>query len=343
VDEDAPLPETAYYYPEPYWQAEEGSWIKSLLLFFDDVAIVMPGYMHGRHTLADPSLVEPLEDSKLLRILEPEWFVDERLTTQLTNAVETLVIEGVFDSAQPGPASAELSMSTRAFTIAHELAHVVYKELEGRDLARAIAAKDHVSIRMHPRIRSIYLALIAQLAREAGKRRGLDLHPATNNPGATASLQSLLALEPKPSRGNLVSLDRHVVSIDLDAVPLDEVLDFRAEHRDAHRRYVRNLRSFLVELSQLDEGDRERALADRQAEIEEAARDLHRRARRAWKSPKEVAGFGLGIAGVASSLIAHNPVAAALTAIGAGIRMLPGKAEGDTYSYLFAAGRNFSS
>jgi hypothetical protein len=36
------LSELAYYYPEPYWLAHEGSWIKSLLLFFDGVAILLP-------------------------------------------------------------------------------------------------------------------------------------------------------------------------------------------------------------------------------------------------------------------------------------------------------------
>ena len=39
--------EFAYYYPEPYWMAREGSWIKSLLLFFDGVAILLPEYMRG--------------------------------------------------------------------------------------------------------------------------------------------------------------------------------------------------------------------------------------------------------------------------------------------------------
>lgn len=33
---DGTLAETAYYYPEPYWVATQGDWIKTLLLFFDD-------------------------------------------------------------------------------------------------------------------------------------------------------------------------------------------------------------------------------------------------------------------------------------------------------------------
>ena len=68
------MKETAYY-SAPYWLAEEGDWIKSLLLFFDDVAILLLNYMRGRHRDADPSLAGPLEEQgvnlqgKVIRVL----------------------------------------------------------------------------------------------------------------------------------------------------------------------------------------------------------------------------------------------------------------------------------
>lgn len=71
--------ETAYYYPEPFWGAGDGSWIKSLLLFFDGVAILLPEYMRGRHIAADPTLAGPLEDQGLLKVLEPEGLLTRRL------------------------------------------------------------------------------------------------------------------------------------------------------------------------------------------------------------------------------------------------------------------------
>ena len=83
-----PPRETAYYYPEPYWLVRESGWIKSLLLFFDEVAILLPEYMRRRHLAADPTLAEPLEDRGLLRVLAPEWFVDETATTKLTDMVQ---------------------------------------------------------------------------------------------------------------------------------------------------------------------------------------------------------------------------------------------------------------
>jgi hypothetical protein len=105
-----PPRETAYYYPEPYWLVEEGSWIKSLLPFFDEVAILLPRYMRGRNLAADPTLAEPLEDTGLLRVLEPEWFVDAAATTKLTDMVQWLVEQGAFENL-PETRMDELSMS----------------------------------------------------------------------------------------------------------------------------------------------------------------------------------------------------------------------------------------
>ena len=48
--------------------------------FVNEAAILLPDYMRGREQLADPTLAEPLEDRNLLRILEPEWFVDDIAT-----------------------------------------------------------------------------------------------------------------------------------------------------------------------------------------------------------------------------------------------------------------------
>ena len=67
-------PDVAYYYRAPYWGWREGGWVKSLLLFFDHVSILLPNYMYGRHEYADPTLVIPLEERGLLQVLDPkDW------------------------------------------------------------------------------------------------------------------------------------------------------------------------------------------------------------------------------------------------------------------------------
>jgi hypothetical protein len=142
-----------------------------------------------------------------------------------------------------------------------------------------------------------------------------------------------------PSRGHVVAFDVETVAIDLDAVPLDEVLTFREEHKDAHRKYMHDLRAFALQLSLLDDQDQQRLLADRRSELEQQARELRGRAFKAWKSPKKLTGFGLGLAGAAWSIATLNPVPAVLGTLGAATGMLADKEAGTVHSYLFEARR----
>lgn len=293
--------------------------------------------MRGRHLVADPTLAAPLVDQGLLRVLEAESFVDDAMASRLIDVMESLLTEGAFDDLAEVERYAELSMSRMGFGALHELAERIASNLEQRGLATR--TEDGFSIPMHPAVRSVYLVVLAQLAREAGARRDLDIHPVTNGRGATDAFAALLNLGPMPSRGHVVAFDLDVVSVDLESVPLDEVLHFRRQHGGAHRRYMQHLRKFTLELSLLNEADRARALADRRSDLQDEARDLRARARESWRDLKDVTGFGLGITGAAWALAAGNPVPAALMAIGAGVRMLPGKASGSAYSYLFDAKR----
>jgi hypothetical protein len=91
------LSQLASYYPEPYWLTQESSWVKSLLLFFDGVAILLPDYLDGQELVADPTLAEPLADQGLLKVLQPEWFVDQQLADRLAEGMVELIVGGAFD------------------------------------------------------------------------------------------------------------------------------------------------------------------------------------------------------------------------------------------------------
>jgi hypothetical protein len=356
VPTDLPA-ETAYYYPEPFWGANEGSWIKSLLLFFDDVAILLPEYMRGRHIASDPTLAGPLEDQGLLKVLEPEWFVDEDATKLLVEMVQWLIEQKAFDDLPPLPPAqlsgsrfgygsarppgfVELSKSRMGNALLHEATNRVFKALASRGLA--VESEDGVSIPMHPFVRATYLVLLAQLARTTGARHGLELLPTTNGRGVVDTFKRYLELPPMPSKGNVITFDLEAVSIDLSNVPLDEVLEFRTENLDAHRRYMQNLRAFSAQISGLDEAERARAFAERKDELASEANDLMTRARKAWKSPKDVATFALGLTGAAWTLAAHNLLPGLLTVAGAALSMVPGKDQGTAFSYLFKAKGNLA-
>lgn len=329
--------ETAYYYPEPFWMSSEGGWVKALLLFFDEVSILLPSYMRGRHLLADPWLAESLEERGLLRVLEPETFIDEEAANELTALMEALIEGDAFGDLPQVGHLAELSMSRMGYGALREVAARIFDKLRARGLAQD--SQDGWAIPLHPHVRSVYLLLLAQLSRGTGARQGLDLHPVRNWRGSGDAVHRLLDLEPMPSRGHVVAFDLEVVGLDLDDVPLDDVLQFKQESASAHRAYMHNLRQFTLELGLMDEMDRAKALKGRRADLQDQASDLRRRAYEAWHRPKAVAGFALGITGAAWSVSAGSAIPAALTLLGAGLNMLPDKADGAAYSYLFDAHR----
>lgn len=334
-------PEVAYYYPEWHWRPDDHGWIKSLLLFFDQIALLVPDYKRFEPANRDPALAGALLDAGLLRIIEPERFVDADMTTSLAETMVTIIEAGAFDDLQRRDDFAELSMSRAGYVGEPEVAENVVRLLRDRNLARETV--DGWSIPMHPSVRSTYLVLLAQLARRGGERWGLDLHPATNRPEAHDVLTRTLGLPPMPSRGRIVDFDLAVVSLDLGPVPLDEVLSFRTEHQAAHRKYMSNLRSFCRELGEIEsEPDRLRLLEDRRAELQEAANDLKQRSWKAFRQPKNVGGFGLGLVGAGIGLATGGVPAAAAAAVGAQlVRLLPDRAPESVYSYLFAARRQF--
>lgn len=326
--------EIAYYYPEPYWLAREGSWIKSLLLFFDEIAVLLPDYMDGRQFLADPTLAEPMAERGLLRVLHPESFLDQRTIAQLGALMEALLAGDAFVELTEAEQFAELSMSRMGLGTLDAVAQRLHAELERRALAKPSA--DGLSIPLHPIVRSAYLILLAQLARDTGSRKNLDLHPVTSGRGVP-TFERFMRSGAIPSRGQIVSFDLEVVSVDLETVPLDDVLQFRSENAGAHRRYMQHLREFALSISLLDGSDRARALADRIADLKDEAGDLRRRSRAAWTSPRRLIGFGLGFGGAAWASVGGDPITGVLGALGAGLAMLPDGASGSAYSYLFRA------
>jgi len=349
IAETNELSERAYYYPEPYWLAHEGSWIKSLLLFFDGVAILLPDYMSGRELVADPSLVEPLSDRGLLKVLQPEWFVDDELSDRLAEGMVELIVGGAFDRTVADEDSfAVLSMSrmgsaalsaSRMGSRHRGVFEMIHDDLKDRGLARD--TEDGVSIPLRRDVRIAYLMLLAQEAREAGRRQGFDLHPTTNGRNARAAVRDFLELSPMPSRQDVVSFDLVTASVDLDAVPLDEVLDFRRQHGDEHRDYLVNLRLFVAEISTAERPDRRRLLQQRQAELTEQAKSLRRLALDSFKRPGNAAGFAITLTGAAWSLATGDPVPAGLGALGAGALLIPDHKTGSVYSYIFRAHREW--
>jgi hypothetical protein len=109
---------------------------------------------------------------------------------------------------------------------------MILGDLKEHGLARD--SEEGVSVPLRQDVRHAYLLLLAQEARAAGQRQGYDLHPTTDDRSGPA-VRDFLELSAMPSRYDVVGFDLMKASVDLDSVPLDEVLDFRRQHGAEHR------------------------------------------------------------------------------------------------------------
>lgn len=326
------LPEVAFYYPNPFWS--NGDWIKNLILFFDGVGLLVPDYMKDRVEGSDPAIVTGLREHGLLHVFEPEKLVDKSASTRLAEAMVDIIASGALDAlAKDGSRFAELSYSRLGGYGDEGLAAMIRDELIQRGLARK--SEDGKSIPMHPMIRSLVLVLLSQILREPGRALGFDLAPATDRPALVEALRELLSLPQSPSTGRVVAFDMTTVGVDVGPIPMDEVLAFRKEHLEQHRKYIRSVRLFVHQLSTMPPDGQALAFEQRQEELDDLASALRKLSRKAWKQP---ASFGLSMVGAGWTLATGNPIGAALAGAGALLRLGgSGKVETGAYSYLFNA------
>jgi hypothetical protein len=191
---------------------------------------------------------------------------------------------------------------------------------------------------MHPKVRSLVLVLLAQILRPYGQHLNAILSPITDTPDIVRALAELVSVRTDPTVGGVVEFDLSTVTVDLGPVPIDEVLDFREQNLDAHKRYMRSVRKFAMELSRMPEEERKLAFELRQAELDDIASDLRKRGSNAWKKPSS---FALTLAGSALSAVT-SPVASLfrIAASVAGYEKA-GTTDAGPYSYLFATARRF--
>ena len=333
-------PEVAFYYPGQYWRNVD--WAKNLVLFFDGVAMLIPEYMSDHSSFDDLPVIAALKSHDLFHVIRPEASVGQKEAEALAGALVDVITSGTLDhliSAADADVRASsfgsLSMSRLGYRGDRELAEFVVNELKARGLAAD--SEDGMSIPMHRTVRALILVLLSQILRSRGKDMNLRLSPATDQPRLVASLGEILLGESASSSsfGDVVSLDMAKVGVDLASVPMDEVLDFRAQHYSEHRKYILSVRRFTNELSLMDIEHRAAAFEERQEEIDDVARSLTRANWRAWRRP---ASFAMTLAGAGLTGATGNPLLAALIAAGA----LLGYENTDrndvgVYSYLFSA------
>jgi hypothetical protein len=225
--------ELASYYPNPMWT--HGDWIENLVLFFDGIALLVPSYMKGRPEEIDPAIVAGLKQHGLLEIIQPEKAVDKAATEKLATALTEVITSGVLDNlAKEKTAFHELSMSRLGYYGDEGLYKMIFEELKKRGLAKE--SEDKVSIPMHLEGTLPRSCLVVADSEAVRKNTQANLNPATDMPKMVRAHSDLLEVNTEPTEGHVVEFDLNAVTVDLGAVPIDAVLDFRAQNLKAHQR-----------------------------------------------------------------------------------------------------------
>ena len=333
-------PDVAFYYPGQYWQ--NADWIKNLILFFDGVAMLIPEYMEDHDRFDDSPIVYSLKEHGLFHVIHPELSVGSEETELLVGALVDIIasgrlehLTGARDQNAEHYSFGSLSRSRLGFHGDPELAEFILQELKVRGLARD--SEDGVSIPMHWTVRALILVLLAQILKYKGTDMGLSLSPATDQLRLVEALSEIIKNpeDSSPSVGEIVSFDMAMIGVDLGAVPIEEVLDFRQQHYSQYRNYSLAVRKFARELSLMPVEERQLSFEQRQEELDEAAQALRHLGWTTWRKP---ASFAFSLAGAAWSSLNGDPLGALLSAASTLLGNQPAhENEVGVYSYLFSA------
>lgn len=325
--------EVAFYYPGPMWHHDD--WIKTMILFFDGIGILLPNYLNGKPEHETPEIAIPLREMNLLHYLEPEKIVDADATQKLSDAMMQVIQSGVLDKLDKNAAFHEISGSRMGWYGNRDVAQNLFEELKKRGLARD--SEDTKSIPMHYMVRGLILVMLSQILRPHGDKLGVELSPATDRPEFVGALSNLLSIPDSPSAGHVVAKDLETVAVDLRLVPMDEILSFRKENFKEHRAYINGVHRFTRELAALSERERAEEMTVRTEELQDLASKIRSVNEKVWKQP---ANFGLGMLGAFWALAKNDYVGAAIGAVRA-VTGLKGESPVATgaYSYLFKAAR----
>jgi hypothetical protein len=387
------LPQLALYHPWPRVKPQPISdWAKTMLLFFDGIAILAPPEAIDTLTAADETTAGPLLEQGLLHLLEPSQLMDVSAANRILKFLETaadwldaqqsshsikrrhsdgLLEWGIgtldswprdgsfrrmaFPSGDRGdetfpneeilPGDWGIVYPGRSVTTVSGLrpevrksARAIWRELVRRGVA-ATEPDGSFPWKLHPYIWGALEALLAYVLQPAGLNIGLDLQPATDDPGLMRDTMRLLDESLTPSRAHVISSDLEQVGLDLSRVPLNDVLEFRDRHGRQYREYMNRLRLFMIEIGSMDILERQDALTTRSDELVDAAEDLRRISRTWWRRP--VATMGVGIAGAVWTASHGDTASAILSLLGGavGAAGFPPRLQG-SYSYLFEARRS---
>jgi len=273
----------AYYVSDWIWPSQRVDLMKSMLLFFDKIALALPENLADETINRDPILAVPLAEKGLLVNIDPSEILDTQTAKRLAKTLTSLVAKSDWSYGYTGVTLTPLHYGGMLAIGAVNQFETVLKR---RGLMRA--AKDANLVELDPRVRLLVLTMFAQAFRSQLLGRGIIVHPLTDSSDLAKYLEFFLKFPAKQRTRDddfmsprQLSADLLNVGTDLSEVPLDGVLDFRRENKAHYAAYAAGLREFLVIQAALHPAEREKALRERSLQIREQAAELRKISRSA--------------------------------------------------------------
>ncbi|MFF7592238.1 hypothetical protein ACFZCK_32670 [Kitasatospora purpeofusca] len=291
--EGAPL-ELAHYYPGWIWDDASVGRMKSLLLYFDGFALLLPEHHFDTTVAREARLAGPLHAAGLLHNLEPDTWLDAENARRIRESADRSLPPSLVLPEDDPEMRAEIlyELGVPAYLAdphcgpEDRRAALVDAMLETGAVIRRRPDLGPDMIEMPPQAHSAVLAALGLAAQQHITDHRLHLVGDLPDSGGTTTYA--------------LHRDLANVGVDLSPVPLDEILDYRREHGIHYRAYARELRAFVHELEGVGApADRERLLRDRSESLADQAATL-RQARRAWGRP--LVSLALGGAGAVWTL-----------------------------------------
>ena len=322
--------EFAHYYGDWIWEEELTDWVKSLLLFFDGIALGLPEKRAERLIESDSVLAQPLAELGLLHNYWPDAWA-KRSNIELPEGLREFFrrMEEIFKRVPIGGTLSEADLRSLDAAVTDPELRDVTKNYGIRVSRAKQTFGDAPSQQRALTIASVSMFLVENINEVA-------IQPVIDDEDAAAFVAAIIGSHDN-GRAKVMTGDLRHVGIDLQAVPLDEVLDFRRQHGSEYRAYSQEVRQFVLELSLLSEVDQASAFEERRAELDERAEELRRVARSAFK--RQSVGLGFGLAGAAWTIV-HGDAWGGLFVAGAaaaGLSALTPGPIGAAYTYVLQA------
>jgi hypothetical protein len=346
-----PVRNLGYYYTDWIWRSGSIDFMKSMLLFFDGLALALPADMAAQIIDRDPILATPLAERGLLVNFDPVETLDAKSAKRLVRALTEIIDQSPLrKNRNRDPLNEELVDIHWGSGIANPQAvRMLERALSERGLIFPSAESGIYAIDFEARV--LVLTLFAQMLRGQLAPQGINLHLATDSDSIAydmaVELERYVNRDPYSRRYAPRSLpqalnplqltdDLRNVGVDLSRVPLDEILDFREQNGQHYRAYAKGLRELLATLAQAGPAERKEILQERKAEMRDQAVELRRASRAAFGV--RITSLLLSLSGAAWTLRTGDPVGAILAGTSAGLQAVSRKHQSVTaYSYLIKA------